>query len=142
MSDAVIGLGAEFWLDSASNVLTKLGEVTNVPLPNEQVDDVEVTHYGSLGRTREYIAGMIDAGEGSIEMNYAAGSATDLLLTAAKADGVVRDYKVVIPTSSGTWEVTGQCYVKGYEKTIPIDDRLTATITVRFTGATTEAAGA
>ena len=143
MTNAAIGWGAEFWLANASDVLTKLDEVFAVNPPNEQVDDVEATHYGSAGRTREFIAGMIDAGESTVEMNYVPGSATDVLIRAAKTDGLTRDYKIVAPVYDGTtWEITGTCYVKGYERSIPVDDRMTATLTVRFTGASTEVAGA
>lgn len=139
---AQIGWGAQFWLDSAADVLTQLGEITGISLPNPQVQDVEATHFGSPNRRREYISGPIEDGEGTFEMNYDPGSATDVLLRAAIADGVVRDYKIVIPDGAGTWEVTGDCVVKGYERNVPIDDRMTASVTVRFTGAVTEAAGA
>jgi predicted secreted protein len=138
-----IGLGAQFWLDSASDVLTQLSEIISVALPNSQVEDVEATHMASANRRREYVAGLIDDGEGTIEMNYVPGSATDVLIVAALADGETRDYKVVLPVADGsTWEVTGDCIVKGYERNAPIDDRMTATLTVRFTGASAEAAGA
>ena len=138
-----IGLGAEFWLDSASDVLTQLSEIISVALPNSQVEDVEATHMASPNRRREFVAGLIDDGEGTIEMNYVPGSATDQLIVAALADGEARDYKVVLPVADGsTWEVTGDCIVKGYERNAPIDDRMTATLTVRFTGASVEAAGA
>jgi predicted secreted protein len=138
-----IGSGAEFWLDSAGDVLTQLSEILSVALPNSQVADVEATHMASPDRRREYIAGLIDDGEGTIEMNYIPGSATDLLIVAALADGNTRDYKVVLTLADeSTWEVTGDCIVKGYERNAPIDDRMTATLTVRFTGASSEAAGA
>lgn len=138
-----IGLGAEFWLDSAGDVLTQLAEIISVGLPNSQIEDVEATHMASANRRREYIAGLIDDGEGTIEMNYVPGSATDILIRAALTDGVTRDYKAVLPVADGsTWEVTGDCIVKGYERSAPIDDRMTATLTVRFTGASSEAAGA
>jgi predicted secreted protein len=138
-----IGLGARFYLDNASDVLTELSEILSVALPNSQVEDVEATHMQSPNRRREFVAGLIDDGEGTIEMNYVPGSATDVLIVAALADGETRDYKVVLPVADGsTWEVTGDCIVKGYERNAPIDDRMTATLTVRFTGASAEAAGA
>jgi predicted secreted protein len=144
MTTAVgIGLGARFYLDSAADVLTELSEIISVALPNSQVEDVEATHMASPNRRREFVAGLIDDGEGTIEMNYVPGSATDVLIVAALADGETRDYKVVLPVADGsTWEVTGDCIVKGYERNAPIDDRMTATLTVRFTGASAEAAGA
>jgi predicted secreted protein len=142
MADVTIGWGAQFWLDSASDVLTKLGEITGISLPNPQVEEVEATHFESPNRRREYISGLITDGEGTFEMNYNPGSATDVILRAAIADGVVRDYKIVLPDGEDTWEITGDCIVKGYERNVPIDDRMTATVTVRFTGASSEAAGA
>lgn len=140
---ATIGWGSEFHLDNASGVLTELAEIISVPFPNPQISDVEATHMKSPNRRREYIAGLIEDGEGTVEMNYVAGSATDILIRAAVEDGVARSFKVVAPVSGGTtWEITGECIVKGYERTNPIDDRQTAVMTIRFTGSSTEAAGA
>ena len=135
-----IGSGAQFWLDNASNVLTQLSEVISVSLPNSQVEDVEATHLAST--RREFIAGLIDDGEGTFEFNYIPNSATDILIRAAVADGVTRSYKVVIKLADASlWAVSGDCIVKGYERNIPIDDRLTSSMTVRFTGSSTEAVG-
>lgn len=142
MTTARIGYGAQFWLDNASNTLTQLAEITEISLPNPQVAEVEATHFLSTGRHREYIAGMIEDGEGQFSMNYDPNSATDVILRAAVADGVARSYKIVVPDSSANWEVTGECIVKGYQRNVPIDDRMTATVTIRFTGAVTEAAAA
>lgn len=142
MSGESIGWGAQMWLDSAADVLTQLMGVFELTVPNDQADDIEVTHYGSVGRKREYIAGLIETGEGTVSMNYVPGSATDILIRAAHADAVVRDYKIVIPDPLGApeWNITGKCYVKGYERGIPLDDRMTAVMTIKFTGDVTEAA--
>jgi predicted secreted protein len=141
MADVTIGYGAQFWLDDANGALTKLGEITGVTLPSPKVTDVEATHFESPNRRREYVAGLIEDGDGTFEMNYLPGSATDVIIRAALADGNVRNYKIVVPDGDATWEVTGACLVKGYERKIPIDDRMTATLTVRFTGDSSEAGG-
>lgn len=140
-TEAQIGSGSEFWLDNASAVSTQLGEIISISMPNPQVAEVEATHMQSPNRRREYIAGLIEDGDGSFEMNYVPGSATDVLIRAALEDGEERGYKIVVPDGTGTWESTGNCIVKGYERNVPIDDRMTATLTVRFTGASAEAAG-
>lgn len=140
-TEAQIGLGAEFHLEAtAGGTLTQLGEITGISLPNPQVEEVEATHFGSPDRRREYISGLIEDGEGTFEMNYVPGSATDALIRAALADGAARGYMIVVPDGAGAWEITGDCIVRGYERNVPIDDRMTATLTVRFTGASTEAA--
>lgn len=143
-TEAQIGIGAEFWLENNAGtpVLTQLGEITGISMPNPQTAEVEATHFGSPDRRREYISGLIDDGEGTFEMNLVPGSATDALIRGAQASGLTKAYKIVIPDGGGTWEVEGDCIVRGYERNIPIDDRMTAILTVRFTGASTEAAGA
>jgi predicted secreted protein len=144
MAGESIGWGAEFWLtnDAGSPVLTELAGVTGITVPNPQADDVEITHFKSAGKTREYIQGLIEAGEGTFEMNYVPGSATDVLCRAAQAAGTPRPYKIIIPDAAGVdeWQITGSCYAKGYERNIPIDDRMMATLTVKFSGLASEAA--
>lgn len=140
-TEAQIGIGAQFWLDDAVGTLTQLSEIISITPPNPQTAEVEATHFASPNRRREYISGLIEDGEGAFEMNYVPGSATDVLIRAAQAAGTARDYRIVIPDGAGTWKIDGQCIVRGYERNLPIDDRMTATLTVRFTGASTEAVG-
>lgn len=141
MTVAKIGYGATFSLHDGTS-LVALGEVTAISLPSSETAEVEATHFTSPNRRREYIAGMIDDGEGTFEMNLEPGSATDTLIRAAQTAGNSRAYKIVIPKTTGTWEVTGTVIVRRYERNVPIDDKMTATLTVRFTGGATEAAGA
>lgn len=136
-TEALIGSGSEVWLDNASNVLTQLDEVISISLPNPQVADVEATHMLSPNRRREYIAGLIEDGEGEFGFNLIPGGATDLLIAAAIEDGVERDYEVIIPDGAFGQKFAGKCIVKGYNREVPIDDRMTATMTVRFTGSVT-----
>jgi len=140
-SQALIGFGAAFWLSNGTG-LVELGEIVTITPPNAQTADVESTHFKSDNRRREYIAGLIEDGEGTFEMNYVPGSATDALIQAALNAAATRAYMIVLPAPSGTWRINGSCIIKGYERNISMDDRMTATLTVRFTGAKTEAAGA
>lgn len=141
MSDALIGIGTAIYMAATANAttLTKIAEVTAIGLPNEQIAEVEVTSYDSPGRTREFIPGLNDAGEITIEMNWVPGSATDDLIVAAKGDGKVRTFRVVTPEDDTQQQYTFPGFIRGYERTSPIDDRLTATITVRVAGAVVQA---
>lgn len=143
-SDAAIGYGSAFLMQALANstALTELAEVTSVSLPDEQTAEVEVTHYKSPGRTREFISGLNDAGEITIEMNFVPGSATDDLLVAAKADGQTRTMRVVVTDAADAEMYTFPGFVRGYARSIPIDDRMTATVTIRVAGAVVQAAAA
>jgi len=63
---ATFGIGA-----TTAGPFTAIGEVTNISLPDEATDAVEATHLGSAGR-REFIVGLSDPGEVSIEFNFTA----------------------------------------------------------------------
>lgn len=139
---AKIGWGATVSMGDTALALTLLAEVTGIAVPDEQVDMVEATHFQSTNRHREYIAGLIESGEGEFELNYVPGSATDVLIAAAKNSGVAKFYKISLPTTAGTWEITGQFLVVGYSRSVPIDDRMSCTMRVKFTGDHAEAAGA
>jgi predicted secreted protein len=144
MSDAKLGYGSRFYMaaTAGASALTKLAEVTSVSLPNEQIAEVEVTHYESPGRTREYIAGLNDAGEITIGMNYLPGSDTDDLIVAAKADGAVRTMRITVPDGSTNGQhFTFPGFVRGYERDIPLDDKMTAQVTIRVAGAVVQATG-
>jgi predicted secreted protein len=137
---AKIGWGATFSLHNGTT-LVPLAEIIAIGMPNAQVDTVEATHFGSAGAYREYIAGLIEAGDGEFGMNLANGSVSDLLCKSTRDGRIVRAYEISIPSVSGTWEVTGNVLVTGYERDVPIDDRMTCVLSCKFTGPPVEAAG-
>ena len=133
---AMLGYGTTVFLNDSSSpgVFTQLQEVTEVNPPNAQVDDVEATHMTSDNRTREYIAGLIEAGEASVAMNRIPGSATEILLLGLQTSGQKVLCRITWP-NGGIWEFL--THVKGYETSSPIDDRMTATATLKVDGAST-----
>ncbi len=133
---AIIGYGTTVFLSDSSSpgVFTQIQEVIEVTPPNAQVDDVEATHFTSDNRTREYIAGLIEGGEASIAMNRIPGSATEILLMGLQTTATKVVCRIIWPNGT-MWEFL--CHVKGYETSAPIDDRMTATATVKVDGAST-----
>lgn len=145
MAGESTGWGSEFHLHNGvagvGGALTLLVGVFEVTPPSDEADDVKVTHFKSAGRSHEYIRGMIETGEIEVKMNYVPGSATDVLCRGAQATGDTRTWKIIVPKADGTpaWSISGSAYAKKYEREIPLDDRLTATLTLKVSGAVTEA---
>lgn len=133
---AIIGYGTTIDVADSSSpgIFTRVAEVIEVTPPNAQTDDVEATHFTSDNRTREYIAGLIEGGEASFGMNRIPGSVTELLLQALQTAGTKVQWLITWPNGT-TWTFLGN--VKGYETSSPIDDRMTATCTVKVGGAQT-----
>ncbi|AHE55535.1 phage tail tube protein [Sphingomonas sanxanigenens] len=138
MAGETTGWGSEFHLANASGTLIELDGVFDMGIPEETVSEVEKTHYKSPQKRREYIGGLIDTGTFSIQMNYVPGSATDAACREAR--GKVREFMTRLPDEDGepAWEISGTVLVLGYQRAIPLDDRLTATLNVRVTGAVDE----
>lgn len=135
MTDAAIGYGTTYEIWDASlgvPAFVKIGEVFEVTPGSESADRVEVTHMESPNRRREYIAGLIDSGEATFQINWVPNNATDLFLRALFDGGIVAPHKVTFPNGV---TVTYDGTIIGYEKAVPLDDRMTATVTVGVSGA-------
>lgn len=146
-SEATIGWGGEVHLstDNTATNLTELVEVVSFGLPDEDVDEVEVTHLKSPNRYKEFIAGLADRGSVEVTLNYVPGSATDTLISAARAAGDTRAVKFVIPDQTGApaWEISTFAFVQGYARgPVSAGDKIEATLRLRITGDQTEGAPA
>lgn len=133
---AGIGYDTRFAIENApgSGVFVELAEVFEVTPPDHQVDQIDVTHFQSAGRTREFIPGLADAGTVSVSMNFTPNSASDSRIEALRTAGTVLAMRVTYPNGV---RVTFNASVQSYTKAIPVDDRMTATVEVKVAGAPT-----
>lgn len=138
MTDARIGYGTTLEIFHGG-VFVEVAEVTNITPGEATTDRVEATHMKSPDRRREYITGLIDSGEATFDINWIPGSATDLLLRDLFTSGDVVNHRI---TWSNGVSLTYEASLIGFSKATPIDDRMTATITVAVSGAETWGAAA
>lgn len=131
MTDARIGYGTKYAIRRSGGAFASIAEVINVTPGEATADRIDATHMLSPGRRREYISGLIDNGEASFEINWIPGNATDELLRDLMATGEVADHQITFPNGIS---VEFEAAVTGFSKAIPIDDRMTATITVAVSG--------
>jgi hypothetical protein len=130
-TQAGIGYGSVVEMTDAASpgTYTYLGEVKSITLPSETTDSVDATHMQSPNRTREYVEGLSDPGEFSFDMNLVPGSATDIALMAAK--GVRKIIRITFPNGR---QLIFTGFRTGYEKTAPLDDVMSATVTFKVSG--------
>jgi len=141
MSNADLGYNTRFAIEDApgSGVFVELAEVYSVTPPEVTIGEVDVTHFQSPGRSRQYIPALSDNGMAQAEMNYIPNSVTDQRLEALRAAGTVLAMRITYPNGA---RVTFPAYVSTYAKSIPVDDRMTATAGFKVSGAVTLTAGA
>jgi hypothetical protein len=138
-TEAAIGLGTTFQLHNGGTpgALEEIAEVFDITPPNEQSETIDVTHFGSTAR--EFIFGLTDFGECSFEMNLVPGSDSETAILAAKTGQTARQCVITFP-NGWTWTYDG--LVIGYEPAVPVDDKMTATVTIKVSGSVVREAGA
>lgn len=142
MSGESIGWGGEFHLHNGST-LVELANVDSITPPEDTADEHEVSNLKSSNRYKEFIVGMIDPGEVTVEGFHVPNSTTDQLCLAAKAAGDARACKIVYPDTDGTAlrQYTFSGIVKSYRTSaLTPNDPMRFTLVIRVTGAITEAA--
>lgn len=114
---------------SPNEVFTTLqAEVTSITPPGYSRDAIDATHTESPDRFREYIAGLMDAGEVELDLNFVP-TVADAIIAALLAGK--RNYQLLFPGVL-TWTFAAIC--TAYTPSAPVDDKMTATATFKVSG--------
>ena len=116
---------------------TTILNIISITGPNQARDSIDISTMDSTDKWREFIPGMLDAGELTFEVNYDAvsGSTADDLntLLTATAETVTVTFAPTNATSS--WACSGFITALGFAT--PFDEKITQPVTIKFTGAPT-----
>lgn len=138
MSEAKIGYSTIVKLDENAGVgaesLVTLEEVFEVTPPEASVATVDATHMASPNRAKEFVSGLIDNGSASIQGNYVPNSTTDNLIRDLQAAGSETKMEITFPNGV---KVSCQILIENYSQSVPVEDRMTFTVSFKVTGATT-----
>ena len=113
-------------------VFTAIGNVTSVSGPEIERETYDVTAHDSADGWREFIGGLKDGGEVSLEINYDPDK-HDVLI-ADFGDTTARDYKMVWPAAAGGGNWAIKAFLTGFSQEAPVDDKLSAELTFKVTG--------
>lgn len=130
MSDAKIGYGSVFrrLVDSTYEALA---EITNISGPELSKDAPDATSNDSSDGYREFIPGLRDAGQVTLEMNFTRDT-YDTLLTDYEAD-TTHEYEIVFADAENT-SVNFTGIVTALSITAPLDDKISASATFKISG--------
>jgi predicted secreted protein len=113
-----------------------VAQVTSVSGPGYELETVDVTaHDSSTSYYREYIAGLLDAGEVSMDLNFDPDGATHknsaggLLYTMEQR--TLENWQIVYPDATA---VAFVAFVTSFEPDAPFDDKLSASVTLKISG--------
>jgi predicted secreted protein len=117
-----------------TEVFTTIANVTNISGPERTRDTIEVTSHDSPEQWKEFLGGLKDGGELSLDINYDP-SETTHDLDDDFDDVNPRNYKIVILPGTDdehTWSIKGILTKLGDE--FPHDDKMARSMTVKVTG--------
>lgn len=138
-TSARIGYGTLFKVRTATgpDVYTTIGEQTNVTPYGIAVDSVDATHELSPGAWREFIPGLKDGGEVSIDLNYVPGGEAEATLMSLL--GTTQVCRVVFPNGA---KADFEAFITEMSPEAPIDDKMAMSITLKISGEVSVSAAA
>ncbi len=114
-----------------------VAEIINITGPTLKVDTLDATNHDSTSSFREFIAGLRDGGEITIEGNFISGDTTGIIafITDLKA-GTSRTAIVTGPAAAAfTWTFTA--LGSAFSTTYPVDGKLGFSATIKISGSPT-----
>lgn len=113
-------------------VFTEVANVTNISGPSISRATHDVSAHDSPDGYMEFIGGLRDGGEVSIDLNYDPQDTTHQNFTTTDLDEAdPRDYKIVFPDLS---EFDFSAVLTSFDVTASFDDKLTGTAAFKITG--------
>lgn len=120
-------------VQSTISVGSAVAEVVNIGGPNISVDMIDVTHLTSTDSWREFLAGLVDGGEVTMDCNLTTANAAAMFakLGAASASACT----ITLAGTSGT--LTFNAHVSGISVSTQVADKIGMTVTLKTTGKVT-----
>lgn len=119
---------------------TAVVNVTKIDGPEPSMDTIEVTAHDSANAWREYVAGLLDAGEVSMDINWDPLAATHKNavggLQYLQGQRTSSLFALVFP-AAGNPTYTFTAFVTKFGRSAPFENKLTAQVTLKITGAPT-----
>jgi len=139
MSDGLHGHGTSLKVsdNTAVTTVTTIGNIISISGPNHTRDSIDISTMDSTAKFREFIPGMLDAGEVTFELNYdgtAAGTANDLQLLKTNS---AQYWHITFPdhtTEASKSDIYCRGFITALGHAIPFDDKVTQSVTVKLSG--------
>lgn len=111
-------------------IFTPVANCTNVGGPETERATHDVTAHDSPDKWREFIGGLKDGGEVSLELHY--DPRDHDALYEHYEDDQPRNYRILWPEGLGGWQIKG--VMTGFSSEAPFDDKLSAEVTFKVSG--------
>lgn len=119
---------------SISSVFTTIAQLRDMTGPTISRSTSDVTNKDSTDRWREFITGLVDAGEVTFNIVFNPDATTHATLIADLVSQTAQAWKILTDTDD---TATFSGFVTGFTLTAPLDGEHSADLTIKITGAVT-----
>lgn len=127
MTAGISGKGTQFHWKTV-DVL----ELTSISGPSEKADTIDVTSHDSASDYREFVAGLRDGGDISIEGNFIIGDSTgQIVMHTDFQAGTTGAWSIDFPTAG---DIAGNGIITSWEISMPDDGKVSLSATIKVTG--------
>lgn len=143
LSEGVTGFGTLLKIGNGtggtSTSYTTIAECRTITGPNLSTETVDFTHQQSPGNYRERKPTFLDAGTVTVDLTFLPEDTTQGYsagLIASFEDRALQDFAIVWPNDDESF-VLFSAFITGFQISAPIDERLSAALTLTITGPAT-----
>lgn len=131
-SAVVLGLGTKFRRNGVT-----VAECVSIALAGNNRQPIDVTNHDSVAPAKEFIAGLLDAANVNVTLNFLPGNSTQQNLStdlqnSGSSTTIPQTFSIVWPDAvNTTWTFTA--FVSAVGPVSKVDDKLQSTVTVKIT---------
>lgn len=111
----------------SGSVSGTIAEIRSIGLPDQKVDDIDVTTMASPDKYKQFIAGLIDAGVITMQLLYTKA----VYLQVQNALGTSQTWTITLPDGS---TFVGNGYINAQGGESPHDEKISQTVGLKLSG--------
>lgn len=133
------GAGSKMWrYDEDASTWDEIAYISDLGIPSPEVSAIETTYHGS-GGVKTFVPGETDPGTVEITINWNPTETSHNILYADRDAKLIRKYMIevidgALDSTLETYEFCG--FVTQISPEVPLDDRMSATVTFQISGGT------
>lgn len=110
-------------------------EITSISGPSESMDTIDLTNHDSPSGFREFVAGIHDGGEITIEGNFISGDTPGQIVMHTDFQATtVQAWEIRFPGYASGPVITGNGYLTAFSWDFPFDGKISFSATIKVTG--------
>jgi len=141
MSTGIHGYGAVLGIGTAVSSVTTVTNISSISGPNQSRDSIDISTLASGTITKEFVPGMVDPGEMTLELNY---NETETPVLTGTTIGINNHYPIYYSiqfpdatASTASSKFSGSCFITALGHALDNGSKISQSVTLKLNGPAT-----